>query len=61
MALFCDLDFMFRDDIKKLFALADDRYAVMCVQHDYQPPEETKMDGRTQTKYARKNWSSLMC
>jgi len=59
-ALFCDSDFMFRDDIKKLFALADDRYAVMCVQHDYQPPEETKMDGRTQTKYARKNWSSLM-
>lgn len=59
-ALFCDCDFMFRAPIEKLFALADDRYAVMVVQHDYAPRETTKMDNQPQTSYPRKNWSSLM-
>ena len=40
--------------------LADDRYAVMCVQHNYAPPETHKMDAQMQVQYARKNWSSLM-
>jgi hypothetical protein len=47
-------------DIEELVAQADDRYAVMCVQHDYTPKEGTKMDGRAQTVYPRKNWSSVM-
>jgi lipopolysaccharide biosynthesis glycosyltransferase len=59
-ALFCDCDFMFRRDIEQLFDLCDDRYAVMCVKHDYRPKETTKMDGATQHQYPRKNWSSLM-
>jgi lipopolysaccharide biosynthesis glycosyltransferase len=59
-ALFCDGDFLFLDDVAKLFALADDRYAVMCVKHEHAPTEETKMDGRAQTRYFRKNWSSLV-
>jgi hypothetical protein len=59
-SLFCDCDFLFRDDVCKLFALADKRYAVMCVQHDHQPVEAVKMDGQVQTVYPRKNWSSLM-
>jgi hypothetical protein len=59
-ALFCDCDFLWLGDVAELFALADERYAVMCVQHDHRPPETSKMDGRVQTVYPRKNWSSLV-
>ena len=59
-ALFCDCDVIFLEDINNLFNLKDDKYAVMCVQHDYTPKEETKMDGKQQTLYPRKNWSSLV-
>ena len=59
-ALFCDCDIIFLEDINNLFNLKDDKYAVMCVQHDYTPKEETKMDGKQQTLYPRKNWSSLV-
>lgn len=59
-SLFVDLDFMFRDDVTKLFALANPLYALMCVQHDYLPTESVKMDGARQEPYLRKNWSSLM-
>ncbi|MDP6352317.1 MAG: glycosyltransferase [Alphaproteobacteria bacterium] len=59
-ALFCDSDFLWLGDVAELWALRDPRYAVMCVQHDYRPPETLKMDGRLQTRYPRKNWSSLM-
>jgi hypothetical protein len=59
-AVFCDCDFLWTRDIADLYACRDDHYAVMCVQHDYQPTESLKMDGRTQTVYPRKNWSSLM-
>jgi hypothetical protein len=58
-ALFCDGDFLFTDDVAKLFALADDRYAVMCVKHDHDPAETSKMGGIVQSRYRRKNWSSL--
>jgi hypothetical protein len=59
-ALFCDCDFLFTADIAELFALADGSKAVMCVKHDYAPREATKMDGKAQTVYPRKNWSSLV-
>ena len=59
-ALFCDSDILFVEDLDNLFALADDKYAVMCVQHDYTPQEGLKMDGQAQTLYPRKNWSSLV-
>lgn len=59
-ALYCDCDFLFRQDIAELFKLCDDRYALMCVKHDYQPKETHKMDQRVQHQYPRKNWSSLM-
>ncbi len=59
-ALFCDCDIIFLDDIKNLFDLADDKYAVMCVKHDYTPLEGIKMDGQRQTIYPRKNWSSVV-
>ena len=59
-ALFCDCDILFTTDIAKLFSLADDRYACMVVKHDHVPKHEYKMDGQLQTKYHRKNWSSVV-
>jgi len=59
-ALFLDCDMLFLDDIAKLWALRDDRYAVMVVKHDYVPKDDTKFLGAVQTPYARKNWSSVM-
>ena len=60
-ALFMDCDILARTDVGELFAMADPKYAVMCVQHpNYNPPEAIKMDGQLQTLYARKNWSSVM-
>jgi len=58
--LFCDADFIFRAPINELFSLIDDSKAVMVVQHNHIPVEERKMDGISQGKYFRKNWSSLM-
>ena len=59
-ALFIDCDFIFLDDVKKLFDQANNKYAVMCAQHNYTPKKTTKMDGQIQHVYPRKNWSSMM-
>lgn len=59
-ALFCDCDFLWLGDIAELSSHRDERFALMCVHHDYRPPEKVKMDGRIQTQFPRKNWSSMM-
>ena len=59
-SLFTDCDMVLRTDIAELWALRDERYAVMCCQHDYTPKEDTKFLGHTQTKYPKKNWSSVL-
>ena len=59
-SLFMDCDMLMRADIAELWALRDDRYAAMCVKHDYQPKVETKFLGQVQTKYEKKNWSSVI-
>lgn len=59
-ALFCDCDFLFLDDISRLWALRDDSKAVMVVKHRHEPREAVKMDGCVQAAYTRKNWSSLV-
>lgn len=59
-ALFMDCDMLMLADVAKLWALCDDRYAVMCVKHDHRPAEETKFLGAVQTAYEKKNWSSVM-
>ncbi len=59
-SLFMDCDMLVLDDMAKLWALRDDRYAVMCVKHDHQPKETIKFLGAPQTPYAKKNWSSVM-
>lgn len=59
-AVFVDCDFLWLGDIEQLFKLADDKYAVMVVKHDYTPEEGFKMDGKFQYAYPRKNWSSMI-
>lgn len=59
-ALFVDCDVLFLADIAELFALVDDRYALMCVQHAPLTSIGEKMDRQPQLPYARKNWSSVM-
>lgn len=59
-SLFMDCDMLMRADIAELWALRDENAAVMCVKHDYQPKVETKFLGQVQTKYEKKNWSSVM-
>jgi hypothetical protein len=59
-ALYVDCDFLFRAPVEDLFALADDSYAVQVVKHDHAGREVTKMDAQPQTRYTRKNWSSLV-
>ena len=41
-SVFMDCDMLMRDDIAKLWALRDDRYAVMVVKHHHVPKEERK-------------------
>jgi hypothetical protein len=59
-AIFMDCDMLVMDDIAKLWALRDDRYAVQVVKHVHVPREDTKFLGEKQTKYEKKNWSSVM-
>lgn len=59
-SLFMDCDMLARADIAELFALADDRYAVMVAQHDYAPRDTVKFLDHVQTRYEKKNWSSVM-
>jgi hypothetical protein len=59
-AIFMDCDMLCRADIAELWDLRDDRYAVMCVKHAHVPREELKFLGALQTRYEKKNWSSLM-
>lgn len=59
-ALFVDCDFLFLEDVSKIFQQADSKYAVMVAKHSYTPKNKFKMDGKEQHLYPRKNWSSLM-
>jgi len=59
-SVFMDCDMLMLDDIASLFRLRDDRYAVMVVKHDHVPRETVKFLGEPQSKYQKKNWSSVM-
>lgn len=59
-ALFIDCDMLLQSDITELFKLADNQYAVMVVKHAFHPTHTIKMDGKKQSRYPRKNWSSVM-
>jgi lipopolysaccharide biosynthesis glycosyltransferase len=55
-----DCDMLCLGDVTELFRLDLDRHWLRVVKHDHQPTETLKMDGRAQTAFPRKNWSSLM-
>jgi hypothetical protein len=68
-ALYLDCDMVVTEDLGTLWALRDERYAVQVVKReDHIPAEghapwvsgESKMGGKYQSAYPRKNWSSLM-
>ena len=61
-SLFMDCDMLCRADIAGLAAQIDrqSEKAVLVCQHDYVPKTERKFLDQLQTRYSRKNWSSLM-
>jgi hypothetical protein len=59
-SVFCDGDFVFRDDIAKVLDEIDPEAVVSCVQHEYTPKQQIKMVDKVQHSYPKKNWSSFM-
>jgi len=59
-SLFLDCDMVILRDLAELWALRDSRYAVQVVKHAHHPGEDTKFLGQVQTRYEKKNWSSVM-
>lgn len=61
-SVFMDCDMLCRVDISELMRQAERQpdKAVLVCKHDYVPKTERKFLDQVQTKYARKNWSSLM-
>ena len=61
-SVFMDCDMLCRVDIAGLQKEIDRQgdKAVLVAQHDYVPKTERKFLDQVQTKYPRKNWSSLM-
>lgn len=61
-SVFMDCDMLCRTDINELNLLIEkqgDKTVLVC-KHDYVPTTQRKFLGQVQTKYPRKNWSSLM-
>jgi hypothetical protein len=61
-SIFMDCDMLCRADIAELAREIERQpdKAVLVCQHDYVPKTQRKFLGQVQTKYPRKNWSSLM-
>lgn len=59
-AIFMDCDMLVRADIAELWNMRDDRFAVQVIKHDHRPKESVKFLNNAQTKYEKKNWSSVM-
>ena len=59
-AIFVDGDMICLSDIKKLWNLSDNRYAVQVVKHNYKTKFNTKYFGQKNEDYPRKNWSSVI-
>ena len=61
-SMFIDCDMLCLADVAELAALTErhaDKAVLVC-QHDYVPKTERKFLDQVQTKYPRKNWSSVM-
>lgn len=61
-SVFMDCDMLCKIDVVELMAYTmwNADQAVVCCQHDYVPKTDAKFLGQAQTKYPRKNWSSMM-
>lgn len=59
-ALFMDCDMLALGDISEIFDLDMRDLALRVYKHDHQPTARVKMDGKQQTQFPRKNWSSFM-
>ena len=59
-AIFMDCDMLCRLDISRLWSLREEDKAVLCVKHNHEPNSDKKFLGEKQTKYQKKNWSSLI-
>lgn len=60
LAVFVDCDVLWLTDISALIESIDPRAAVSVVKHNYVPDHSRKFLDQPQTRYRRKNWSSLM-
>ena len=59
-AIFMDCDMLVLEDINNLWEMRDDRFAVQVVKHNHVPEENRKFLDQPQTKYEKKNWSSVI-
>lgn len=65
-AMFIDSDFLFTNDIWRLFNLVHNDFgnkdrAAYCVKHsEYIPKSDTKFYGKPQITFPKKNWSSMI-
>ena len=59
-AIYADGDMVCLEDIKKLWDLRSNKYAVQVVKHDYKTKITEKYWGNKNENYPRKNWSSLI-
>lgn len=59
-SLLMDCDMLMLEDVATLWQVRDDRYAAMVVKHNHVPRETVKFLGEPQSKYEKKNWSSVI-
>ena len=59
-AIFMDCDMLCRTDLAELWALQNEQYAVQVVKHEHKPVNKIKFNANVQTRYEKKNWSSVM-
>ncbi len=59
-SMFCDCDMLMLDDIANLWELRDDKFAVQVVKHEHTPEHATKFLDKPQSRYEKKNWSSVI-
>jgi lipopolysaccharide biosynthesis glycosyltransferase len=59
-SIFVDCDFVFTRSPEELISSLSTEKGIYVVKHDYSPAMSIKMDGKVQSVYPRKNWSSFM-
>ena len=59
-SMFIDCDVLVLEDLMNIFHEVHSENIVSCVQHDYSPKSNMKMNNQMQHVYPRKNWSSVM-